>query len=203
MNEQDNKDMLHMHQFYTEEARHQRTMMWETVKWFTPILTLIAGGWTKYYIDEYLSCKNISIWLLLLSFSILGLCLCICCILLLRSFYRTNLKYISMFAKVEEKMKFDLNERKDSAYFPGDKHITWYKWIMERKYKREDRNKIKEKDKPEIQGYTSQEYILDKLPDKVWNRPFKKALLSSLMQSVFYLFALFFLGSILVLIASI
>lgn len=40
MTAQDEKDMLHMHQFYTEEARHQRSIMWEAVKWFTPILTL-------------------------------------------------------------------------------------------------------------------------------------------------------------------
>ena len=169
--------LLHMHQFYTEEARHQRTMMWETVKWFTPILTLIACWGTKYYIHEYLPCKDLSIWLLLLAFSIFGLCLCICCILLLRSFYRTNLKYISMFAKVEEELKFDLEKRGDSKFFPGDEHITWKEW-------REDRQRTKK--------YTSKDYLGDKLS--------KKCSIFKLMRYVFIFFTLIFLVSILLLI---
>ena len=199
MSEQDNKDIMHMHQFYTEEARHQRTMMWETVKWFTPILTLIAGGWTKYYIDEYLPCKNLSIWLLLLSFSILGLCLCICCILLLKSFYRTNLKYISMFAKVEEEMKFDLEERRDSKYFPGDKHITWEEWREERQHSKKN-SQNKEEDNSKTKKYTSVDYLSDKLSENIWKNTFKKVSILSLMQYVFILFALIFLGFISLLI---
>ena len=189
MPEQGKKQLLHMHQFFTEEARHQRTMMWETVKWFTPILTLIAGVWSKYYIDNYLVYKNNSILVVLFGLAILGLFLCGCCILLLRSFYRTNLKYISMFAKLEEELKFDQKERLGSEYFPGDRHITWEEWREERKGRKEK--------------YTSEDYLGDKLPDKFWYKPFKKASLSSLMQSVFIFFALIFLGSILLLIWNI
>jgi hypothetical protein len=174
--------------------------MWETVKWFTPILTLIVGVWIKYFIDNYLVCKNISIWAVLFALSNLGLFLCICCILLLRSFYRTNLKYITMFAKVEEKLKFDLKEREDSKWFPGDRYITWEKWIEERKGTKKNSIENKEKNNSGNKKYTSEDYLSDKLPDKFWNKPFKKALLSSLMQSVFIFFALLFFGSILLLI---
>ena len=192
-----------MHQFYTEEARHQRTMMWETVKWFTPILTLIAVVWTKYYIDDFLLCKNNSICVVLFGLSILGLSLCIFCVLLLRSFYESNLKYISMFAKVEEKLQFDLEERGDSKYFPGDRHITWEKW-------REDRNcsekknsaENKEEDNLKIKKYTSEDYRRAKLGHKFWGKLFKTPLLLRLMQFVFVFFALMFLGSILFLILN-
>ncbi|MDY6792516.1 MAG: hypothetical protein SWH54_14735 [Thermodesulfobacteriota bacterium] len=202
MPNQDVKEMLHMHQFYTEEARHQRSMMWETVKWFTPILTLIAGGWAKYYIDEYLPCKNFSIWLLLITFSILGICLCICCILLLRSFYRTNLKYISMFAKVEEEIEFDLKERGDSKYFPGDKHFTWEKWRDERRYGKRS-SKQKEENNLNAKQYTSVDYLNNKLTGIGWKNLFKKVTILSLMQSVFIIFGLIFLGSSLLLIINI
>jgi len=204
MPELDNKRHLHMHQFFTEEARHQRTMMWETVKWFTPILTLIAGVWIKYYIDNYLVCRNNSIWVVLFGLSLLGLFLCACCVLLLRSFYRTNLKYISMFAKVEEELEFDLKERGNSEYFPGDSHITWEEWREERKRsKKKNSPENKEKDNSKKEKYTSEDYLSDKLPNRFWNKPFKKSLLSSLMQSVFIFFALIFLGSILLLIWNI
>jgi len=202
MSEQDNNDMLHMHQFYTEEARHQRTMMWETVKWFTPILTLVAGGWTKYYIDAYLPCKNLSIWFLLMSFSILGLCLCICCILLLRSFYRTNLKYISMFAKVEEEINFDLKERGDSKYFQGDKYITWEEWREKRQYSEKNSEK-KEENNSKTRKYTSVDYLNNKLSENCWKSLFKKVSILRLMQSVFIIFGFVFLGSILLLIVNI
>ena len=201
MPEQDNKALLYMLQFFTEEARHQRTMMWETVKWFTPILTLIGGVWIKYYIDNYLDCKNNSIWIALFGLSILGLFLCACCVLLLRSFYSNNLKYISMFAKVEEELGFDLNERKDSEYFPGDSYITWEEWGEERKRSKQKNSlENKEKGNSKNEKYTSKDYLNDKLPDRFWNKPFRKALLSSLMQSVFIFFALIYLGSILLLI---
>lgn len=204
MAEQDNKHLLYMLQFFTEEARHQRTMMWETVKWFTPILTVIGGVWIKYYIDSYLVCRNNSIWIILFGLSILGLFLCACSGLLLRSFYRTNLKYISMFAKVEEELGFDLKERGDSKYFLGDRHITWEEWREERKRskKRNDPENM-EKGNSKQEKYTSEDYLRDKLPDKFWNRPFRKSSLSSLMQSVFLFFALIFLGSILLLIWNI
>ena len=70
MSQQNNQDLLHIHQYYTQEARQQQIMMWETVKWFTPILTLIGGGWIKYYFDEYLTRQNSSFWLILCALSI-------------------------------------------------------------------------------------------------------------------------------------
>jgi len=203
MSDHDKKHLLHMHQFYTEEARHQRTMMWEALKWFTPILTLIAIVWIKYYIDDFLLCKDNSICVVLFGLSILGLSLCIFCVLLLRSFYGSNLKYISMFAKVEEELRFDLEERGDSEYFPGDRHITWEKWREERKCsEKKNSAENKEEDNSKMKKYTSEDYLSDKLRDKFWEKLFKTPLLLRLMQFVFVFFVLMFLGSILLLILN-
>ena len=40
---------LKMHSFYANEAHQQRSMMWETVKWFSPLLTAIHTAWFLLY----------------------------------------------------------------------------------------------------------------------------------------------------------
>ena len=186
----------HMHQFYAQEAHHQRTMMWDTVKWFTPILTLIAGGWVKYYIDVYLSCRNISILSVLIGLSIFGLCLCLCCIWLLRSFYRTNLKYITMFAKVEEELNFDKRISADLEYFPGDEYITWEEYRESRKG---HEPQIDKNEKPDPVKYTSKRHVQKKLHCKL---SFEGASIFDRMNLLFYIFVLFFIGCILLLIIN-
>jgi len=185
MTEKRHQELLHMHRFYTEEARHQRTMMWDTVKWFTPILTLIGGGWVKYYLDNYLPCKNFLTFILLLVFAIFALSLCYFCILLLRSFYKTNIKYITMFSKVEEELTFDKRESGNMEYFPGDKFITWEGYRLRRKGDEVKNNDTKEKQ------YTSIKHLKKEISDKYL--PFKSASIFALMKTVFYIFCLFFI----------
>ena len=198
MSEQDHQELLHMHKFYSEEARHQRTMMWETVKWFTPILTLIVGVWIKYYIDEYLLCENVLIWLILLGLSLFGFFLSGCCVLLLRSFYKTSLKYITMFAKVEDELNFDSSKRSSHNYFGGDEYITWEGYRESRMGNEPNAtfNKKKETDK-----YTSKAHIDRQLRDK--HIPFKAVSIFCLMKFVFYIFTVFFTGCILLLLINI
>ena len=201
MPENKNKNLLQMHHFYTEEARHQRTMMWETVKWFTPILTLIAGVWIKYSIDNFLVCRNYSLCVVLLGLSILGIVLSVCCVFLLRSFYRSNLKYITMFAKVEEELQFDQTNRGGSKYFPGDKHITWENWRYERRHS-EKSTKLDANSSSKPEEYNSQYYLKTKLRDKFCEKIFKVPLLLRLMQFVFIFFGLMFFGSIILLVLN-
>lgn len=195
MEEPNPQNLLLMHQFYSEEAKHQRIMMWETVKWFTPILTLIAGGWVKYFIDDYLSCRHLSICLLLLILSLIGLCLSFGCILLLRSFYRTNLKYITMFAKVEEELNIDSRNKSVKEYYPGDTNITWYEYNEERKG---HKPVSLYDDKNEKEIFTSKKYVRQKLKDSYL--PFKDVSIFCLMKCVFYLFIIFFIASFFMLI---
>jgi hypothetical protein len=198
MSDQDHQELLHMHKFYSEEARHQRTMMWETVKWFTPILTLIVGVWIKYYIDEYLPCENVLIWLILLGLSIVGFFLSSCCVLLLRSFYKTNLKYITMLAKVEDELNFDSSKRSSRNYFSGDEYITWEGY---RESRMGNEPNATFNDKKEADKYTSESHISRQLRDK--RMPFKATSIFSLMKFVFYIFVVFFAGCILLLLINI
>ena len=108
-----------------------------------------------------------------------------------------------MFAKVEEELRFDLEERGDSEYFSGDRHITWEKWKEERKSsEKKNSAENKEEDNSKIKKYTSEDYLSDKLRDKFWEKLFKTPILLRLMQFVFVFFALMFLGSILLLILN-
>ena len=99
-----------MHEFYTQEARHQRSMMWETVKWFTPILAIIWGFWLRTFVTNY-DCLKLELTIILATLAIVGFVLSICAIKLLRSFYKTNLIYITMFVKVQDELQFDSEER--------------------------------------------------------------------------------------------
>ena len=116
--------LLQMHEFYSNEARHQRSMMWETVKWFTPILTLILGVLGKYLI-EYHNQMNIKIALLLTLISAFGIALCIIARGLIAMFYKTNLKYVTMFIKCEGDLEIDTDNRSDKRFFPQDSYITY------------------------------------------------------------------------------
>ena len=165
MTENEKNILLQMHQFYSQEARHQRSMMWETVKWFTPVLTILAGIWIKYFIDKFIPCSNSNFAWLLIALSIGGICLSAICILLLRSFYRTNLIYITMFAKVEEELGFDTRKKLPVTYFSGDEYIIWEDY----RYYRMGKEPTKDED--ESSKFTSKKYIKDKFNDKLI--PFK------------------------------
>ena len=99
-------------------------MMWDTVKWFTPILIALFGGWIKYFTDEFIAQNNSYAGWVLIALSVIGLFLSIICIYLLRSFYKSNLIYITMFAKVEEELGFETRKNAPFDYYPGDEHIT-------------------------------------------------------------------------------
>ena len=120
------KILLSMHEFYRKEARHQRDMMWETVKWTTLILLGMYGFCAKYLSDFVLFGDNVDGYIAL-SFIMMTLAPCAICIRLLSSFYESNLKYITMYAKVEDELCFDerVKRQKDRHIFVSDKWITW------------------------------------------------------------------------------
>jgi len=104
--------LLKMHQFYAEEARNQRSMMWETVKWFTPALLAIHGAWGLIYTNASLGLSKQEVCALLLVISIGGMVFSYICIRILGNFDRTNFIYISMFAKIEDELDFDIAGKK-------------------------------------------------------------------------------------------
>ena len=190
MSDQDNV-LLHMHQFYTEEARHQRTMMWETGKWFTTMLLAIAGVWIKLYIDNYLPCHNVNIGFVLVFLSLIGAFISYCCLLLLRSFYKTNLIYITMFAKTEEALNFESRKpKKDKPFdfFSYDEHILWELY-------RKDRKGEKINAKSFYNGSSngsSANYINSKIYSKDKFLPFRNASMYSIIKRVFYFLMIIF-----------
>jgi hypothetical protein len=135
---QGNDVLLRMHQFYGEESRHQRSMMWETVKWFTPVLMAIHASWwwwlsTKEIITEKSSALPMEIYLFLLSFG--GIALSLICLQLLRSFYRTNIIHITMLAKAEDELDFDERDKEKTRRnaFLNDDGITYENYLRDRK----------------------------------------------------------------------
>jgi uncharacterized membrane protein YuzA (DUF378 family) len=116
--------LLKMHEFYGNEARHQRAMMWDTVKWFTPILMAIHSGWFLLYRNKPADYD----WLIILSIS--GILFVLICLFLLRTFYRTNLIYVSMFVKIEDEL--NLLKRKRQYFFSEDDKITYNKYLDDR-----------------------------------------------------------------------
>jgi len=123
-----------MHRFYTEDARHQRSMMWDTVKWFTPILMAIHTGWFWMFINKFLVCQKLEITLCLFALTIGGFALACICLKLLKSFYGSNLKYITMFAKVEDELDFDTRKKapEKRQAWRGDNYITYEKYAEDR-----------------------------------------------------------------------
>jgi hypothetical protein len=185
-----------MHQFYSQEARHQRTMMWETVKWFTPILTVIAGGWYTFFINKFLPNSCISYACILIALALMGTTLTVLCIFLLRSFYKTNLKYITMFAKVEEELNFD-SRAPDKAYefYPSDVYFTWEGYRAERKGEKPNKE-YESMDYGRMDG-RSEKAVKIQLKDSI--RIAEDKSIYILMKWVFYLFGLsFYLSSLIV-----
>jgi len=186
-----NKILIQMHQFYAQEARQQRSMMWDTGKWFTTILLAIAGVWIKLYIDDYLPCHNVNIGIILVLLSLIGAFVSYCCLLLLRSFYKTNLIYITMFAKAEEELNFEPRKpKKDKPFdfFPHDEHIIW-------KLYRKDRKGEEINDKSFYKGSSkgsSGNYIHNKIYNKDKVLPFRNASMYSIIKRVFYLLMIIF-----------
>lgn len=215
MNEDRTEKLLHMHKFYSEEARHQRSMMWETVKWFTTILTGLSAFWVSYYVKE-----EPPLFLLILSSS-LGLILSFTCIFLLRSFYRTNIKYITMFAKIEEALNFDKRDKSErERYFPGDGRFTWWGYSRERIIK--SRKTLKDCRNQGERYYTSKEYFVDITSDclptkierfliKIRNCIFDRFgyaikegfSIYDLMKYVFYLFSIGFIVALILSVSTV
>jgi hypothetical protein len=183
--ESERKEKLyHMHVFYAQSQRHQLSMMWETVKWFTPILTLIAGGWTKLFIDNFLPCYKSGVGFLLIALSLFGITLSFFSMKLLKSFYRTNLKYVTSLGKIEEELDFDA--RKESRnYYSDDKYITWKGYINHRTGLKRYRNN---RDKKE--SWSSEMLINDQLSVKWYH--FKNYSIFNWMRWVFLLFIIAF-----------
>jgi hypothetical protein len=114
--------LLKMHEFYSQEARHQRAMMWETVKWSSIIIAAITGA-LVHFLPDYLKSYGKNEALIIFNLSFVGWFTCMVCVSLIRSFYKTNLKYITMFSKVEDDLEFDL--RFNRKFFPKDEYFTW------------------------------------------------------------------------------
>ena len=124
--------LLKRFEFFTQEARHQRMMMWETAKWFAAI----AVGLVILFGQLFISFNSIETPILddtIIPILILILILIttIVCLLLLRSFYRTNLIYVSMFGKIEEELGFDKRSDKRCTFYE-DEFITWNKYKDDR-----------------------------------------------------------------------
>jgi hypothetical protein len=132
MDDERRQVLLSMHNFYADNCNRQLTMMWETVKWFTPVLTIVAGGLVKYLLDGSFSCKSTNEKILLTICSFGGIFLSIFANLLLKRFYTVSMRYVTMFAKVEEELKFDHRETVDRVFFPGDDLINWQEYIEHR-----------------------------------------------------------------------
>ncbi len=136
--------LLKMHEFYTEEARHQRSMMWETVKWFTPVLVAIHGSWWWIFLNKLLKAQNPEpeIWGSLFFLAIGGIIFSVICLRLIKSFYSTNLIYITMFAKVEDELDFDrrVKGKEERNAFPKDDYITYKKHRKDRKNLQKDKD---------------------------------------------------------------
>lgn len=139
--------LLKVHEFYTEDARHQRSMMWETVKWFTPILVTIHGSWWWIFLNKLLKAQNPEpeIWCSLFFLVIGGIVFSAICLRLLNSFYKTNLIYVTMFAKAEDELDFDrrVKGKVERNAFPEDNCITYKKYRKDRKNLKKDKDFIK------------------------------------------------------------
>ncbi len=106
-------------------------MMWETVKWFTPILAIIWVFWLRTFVD-YSKYSGLKLAIILTALAIVGFLLSIFAIKLLRSFYRTNLIYITMFVKVQDELQFDSEERLAQDSYRDDECITYKEYRKDR-----------------------------------------------------------------------
>lgn len=162
--------LLHMHKFYADEARHQREMMWATARWFVLILGVLFSGIILKLVTPFSGNPQPSepeILILLIPCT-LGYVASLVCYALIMSFYRTNLEYITMYAKVEDELGFDKRTKRES--FRTDPFITWQKY----RESRQEKNKC------------SQKFVEEGL--KKWSK------MHNIMSTVFVLFALYFIG---------
>lgn len=111
-----------LHAYYTEEARHQRSMMWETAKWFILILGVVFGATFTGILNQYNPNNNVPAWILLIPI-VAGYIISLICITLISSFYKTNLISLSTLIKIEDELDFD--DRTTFPSFRNDKFITW------------------------------------------------------------------------------
>ncbi len=111
-----------LHGYYTEEARHQRSMMWETAKWFILILGVVFGATFTGILNQYNPNNNVPAWILLIPI-VAGYIISLICITLISSFYKTNLISLSTLIKIEDELDFD--DRTTFPSFRNDKFITW------------------------------------------------------------------------------
>jgi hypothetical protein len=118
-----------MHGYYAEEARHQRSMMWETAKWFILILGVVFGATFTGILDQYGPNNAVPAWMLLIPIAI-GYTISLTCITLISSFYKTNLISVSTFIKIEDELGFD--GRTTFSSFGNDKFITWQEYRASR-----------------------------------------------------------------------
>ena len=126
----DRKETLQkLHGYYTEEARHQRSMMWDTARWFILILGVLFGATYTAILKQYEPCVNVPAWILLVPIAI-GYVVSLTCITLIWSFYKTNLISVSTFSKIEDELDFD--GRSTFSSFRDDKFITWQEYRTSR-----------------------------------------------------------------------
>ena len=120
-----------LHRYYAEEARHQRSMMWETAKWFVPIISVVFGATFTGIIRQYSDNPvPVPVWILLIPI-LIGFILSLTCIALTYSFYKTNLINLSTLIKIEDKMDFD--DSTTFSVFRTDKFITWQPYLSRRR----------------------------------------------------------------------
>jgi hypothetical protein len=185
----DKETLLKMHEFYTQEARHQRSMMWETVKWFTPILAIIWGFWLRTFVTYY-DCLQLKLTIVLATLAIVGFFLSICAIKLLRSFYKTNLIYITMFVKVQDELQFDSEERLAQDSYRDDECITYKPYRKDRYEKFESAEQFAN----EVAS-RSWKQICRRIFDLIEDDEIGPGTMFVWMYAVFFLFAVMFLFS--------
>lgn len=115
--------LLKMHDYYSQESRNQWSMMWQASRWFVLVLGLFVGIMFQ---EKF----NTDLKKLFFILPVLGYVISLICLILIRSFYKTNLVYISMIAKTEDELRF--NKRKIKCSFPNDVFITWQNYIDDR-----------------------------------------------------------------------
>lgn len=111
-----------LHGYYAEEARHQRSMMWETAKWFILILGVVFGATFTGILNQYNPNNHVPAWILLVPI-VVGYIISLTCITLTSSFYKTNLISLSTLIKIED--EFDFDDRTTFSSFRNDKFIPW------------------------------------------------------------------------------
>jgi hypothetical protein len=126
--------LLKLHAFYAKEARHQRSMMWETVKWFSPVILALHVLWLWLYVDRFLQEWKIEVWICLAVLFFVGLTLCFICLGVMRYFYKSSLIHKSTFAKLEDELDFDkrTKDKKTREAFSEDNTITYQAYRVNR-----------------------------------------------------------------------